>query len=71
MRYGLGSLNLSEKKRVMVKGMSDLEKAQQICALLEENHQLSMTQHRENQQWLEKCGFLAGNSVVLCYGDRE
>ena len=70
-RYGLGSLNLPEKKRVMVKGMSDLEKAQQICALLEENHQLSMTQHRKNQQWLEKCGFLAGNSVVLCYGDRD
>ena len=71
VRYGLCSLNASEKKRVVVRGMSDLEKAQQICALLEENHQLSLTQHRKNQQWLEKCGILAGNSVVLCYGDWE
>lgn len=71
VRYGLCSLNASEKKRVVVRGMSDLEKAQQICALLEENHQLSLTRHRTNQQWLEKCGILAGNSVVLCYGDWE
>ena len=69
VRYGLCSLDASERKRVVVRGMSDLEKAQQICALLEENHQLSLTRHRKNQQWLEKCGILAGNSVVLCYGD--
>lgn len=69
VRYGLRSLGASEKKRVVVRGMSDLEKAQQICALLEENHQPSLIQHRTNQQWLEKCGILAGNSVVLCYGE--
>lgn len=71
VRYGLISLDAPVNKRVEVKGMSELEKAQQICVLLEENYQQSLTQHRKNLQWLEKCGILAGNSVILCYGDQD
>lgn len=81
--YGISSVQSSGriKKKIAVQGMTNLEKAEQIYALLKENNcgiaacQEAMPDEGKLlpavREFLKEGGCLAENCVMLCYGNQD
>lgn len=80
--YGLnGMKGTDEVKRVMLDGMSSMEKAQQICDLLKENKRINGFYNKRYSRtkplpktvadFLSENDFMIHNCITLCYGNQD